>query len=517
MSLPPLVQAMLQPDFYDHPVTAVELVQTHISYVFLTGEYAYKVKKPVNFGFLDFSTLEKRHFFCQEELRLNARLAPDLYLGVSPIYQAGNSYSFAAKGTPPVEYAVKMRQFPQENLLINVFAQGKLTYNHVTMIAQQLAQFHRQAATGEYINQFGTAQALAQVANDNYEYTRTYIGRGQTQAQFEATKKFTDEFFQENQKIFQQRIEGGKIRECHGNLHLKNICLWQDRIQIFDCIEFNESFRNTDVLYDVAFLFMDLEFRGRLDLANRFLNIYLEETNDYEGLPLFPLFCSLRAYIRAKVTSFLLDDPSVPGAQKEQAQREAAAYYKLAHDYTQLGRQKSPLVILMCGLSGTGKTTVARELAGRLGAIHIRSDAVRKHLGGIDLRVRGDSSLYTGEMTHRTYSRLLELAQLLTGVGFAVILDAKYDRVELRQQVQTQLRGVPIKIVHCVADWDVMVQRLEQRALEKTDIADATVDLLAQQQREFETFLAEEMHQVIPVHTDNDVDYQRLTAAVLTN
>ncbi|MFN3359819.1 MAG: AAA family ATPase [Pseudanabaenaceae cyanobacterium] len=509
MSLPSLIQAMLQPDFYDHPVAGIELVQTHISYVLLTGEYAYKIKKPVNFGFLDFSTLEKRHFFCQEELRLNARLAPDLYLAVLPIYQEGNSYAW--QGTTPGEYAVKMRQFPQENLLINLFAQGKLTFSHVTTIAQQLAQFHRQAATNAYISQFGTAEALAQVAKDNYEHTRAYIGRAQTQAQFDATRSFTDQFFQSQQELFQQRITAGKIRECHGDLHLKNICLWQDRIQIFDCIEFNESFRNTDVLYDAAFLYMDLEFRGRSDFANRFLNVYLEETNDYGGLPLFPLFCSLRAYIRAKVTSFLLDDPNVSEAEKLKAQEEAAAYYKLAYDYTQIAQ--SPLVVLMCGVSGTGKTTVARELASRLGAIHIRSDAVRKHLGGIDLRQRGDSSLYSKEMTQKTYDRLLELAQLLTGVGLAVILDAKYDRVEWRQRVRANV-AVPVQIVHCVADEDVIVQRLEQRALEKTDIADATVDLLAQQQREFETFLPEEIDRVLPVQTDNDIDYDGLAAAI---
>ncbi len=510
MNFPPLVAAMLVPSFYDHPVTNIDLIQTHISYVFLTGEFAYKVKKAVNFGFLDFSSLAQRQFFCQEELRLNSRLAPDLYLAVVPIYQDGDRFSLLNNRTEPVEYAVKMRQFPQEQLLINLFERGELTFDHVTAIGRQLARFHQQAATSDYISQFGTAEAMAKVAEDNYNHTKTYIGRGQTQAQFDLTKEFTTNFFAQHQGDFDQRIARHKIRECHGDLHLKNICLWHDRVQIFDCIEFNEPFRFSDVFYDVAFLFMDLEFRGRPDLANCFLNVYLEEANDYEGLLFLPLFCSMRAYIRAKVTSFLLDDPSIADDVKANAQIEAAAYYKLAYDYTQRAN-KSPQIILMCGLSGAGKSTIARGLARRLGAIHLRSDALRKHLADIDLRERGDSSIYTQAMTTKTYDRLLQLAQFLTAEGFTVILDAKYDRLHLRDQVRKGSQ-VPVKIVHCVADMDTLVQRLEQRALEKSDIADATADLLAKQQREFETFDATEA--VIPVNTEADIDYDRLILAL---
>ncbi len=514
MSLPPLIEAMLLPDFYDHPVQEIQLIQTHISYVFLTGEFAYKVKKPVNFGFLDFSSLEKRHFFCQEELRLNQRLAPDLYLAVLPIYQENDRFSFIPNGREAVEYTIKMRQFPQEQLLINLFERGELTFEHVTTIGEQLAQFHRNAATNDRISQFGTAAAMAQVAEDNFNHTKSYIGRGQTQTQFDLTQAFTRKFLAEHQADFDRRIAQHKIRECHGDLHLKNICLWHDRIQIFDCIEFNEPFRNSDVLYDVAFLFMDLEFRGRLDLANRFLNVYLEETNDYEGLLFLPLFCSMRAYIRAKVTSFLLDDPNVPDSVKIAAQEEASNYYRLAYQYTQR-KNNSPQVILMCGLSGTGKTTIARQLAVRLNAIHIRSDAMRKHLAGIGLRERGDSTIYTPAMTQKTYDRLLELAQFLTAQGFPVILDAKYDRWQLREQVRQGL-NVPIKIIHCVADMDVLAARLEQRAQEKSDIADATADLLAKQQREFETFTLPEMDRVIPLKTDGEIDYDRLVQALGT-
>jgi len=508
MSFSPLIEAMLQPGFYDHVVQSVQLIQTHISYVFLTGEFAYKVKKPVNFGFLDFSSLDKRQFFCQEELRLNKRLAPDLYLAVLPIYSHNDRFSFASNNSEPIEYVVKMRQFPQEQLLINLFERGELTFEHITTIGRQIAQFHQIAATNEHINQFGTSQAMAKVAEDNYNHTKSYIGRGQTQFQFDQTRQYTDCFFKEHQADFNLRIAQNKIRECHGDLHLKNICLWQNQIQIFDCIEFNEPFRNSDVLYDIAFLFMDLEFRGRPDFANRLLNVYLEETNDYEGLMFMPLFCSMRAYIRAKVTSFLLDDPNIPDDAKTIAQQEASAYYQLAYKYTQKN-SNSPQVILTCGLSGAGKSTIARQVAVRLNAIHIRSDAIRKHLAGISLKERGDQSIYSAEMTQGTYDRLLELAQLLTEQGFTVILDAKYDRFYLRQKVREGVK-FPIKIIHCVADMDILAERLERRAQEKSDIADATTDLLAKQQLEFETFSPSEIDHVIPLNTDQQIDYDGL-------
>lgn len=512
MNFPPLVEAMLQPDFYDHVVQDIQIIQTHISYVFLTGEFAYKVKKAVNFGFLDFSSLEKRHFFCQEELRLNNRLAPNLYLAVLPIYQHNDRFSLTSSSAEAVEYAVKMRQFPQEQLLIHLFERGELTFAHITTIAQQIAQFHQIAATSNHISQFGTAQAMAKVAEDNYNHSEPYIGRGQTQVQFDLTRQFTDRFFADHEADFARRIDQNKIRECHGDLHLKNICLWQNQIQIFDCIEFNEPFRNSDVLYDLAFLFMDLEFRGRPDLANRLLNVYLEETNDYEGLLFMPLFCSMRAYIRAKVTSFLLDDPNIPIDGKISAQAEAGAYYQLAYQYTQRGHNL-PQVILTCGLSGAGKSTIARELAIKLNAIHIRSDAIRKHLAGIDLKERGDQTIYSAQMTQKTYDRLLELAQLLTAQGFTVILDAKYDRFSLREKVREGVK-FPIKIIHCVADMDILAERLERRAQEKSDIADATADLLARQQSEFETFSPAELDSVIPLQTDREIDYDRLTKAI---
>lgn len=499
MSLPPIIEQMLTPEFYTHPVTEpIQLLQTHISFVLLTGQYAYKVKKPMNFGFLDFSTLEKRKYFCEEELRLNRRLAPDLYLSVLPIIETDGKYSFdeSAVGTP-VEYAIAMPEFSQEDLLIEMFGSGRLTANHVKQIGEQLATFHQNALTNDHINSFGTMESVRAVANDNYASTTKYIGIAQTQTQFDQTRDYTEQFFADNAGLFSDRIAKGKVRECHGDVHLKNICLYQDQIQIFDCIEFNEPFRNSDVLYDAAFLLMDLQFRGRRDLANIFLNTYLERTGDYEGAVLLPLHCSMRAYIRAKVTSFLLDDPNIPAPVKADAQTEASAYYKLAWEYTQPQQGK---LIIMSGVSGSGKSTTAKEIAAKQDAIYLRSDAIRKQIAGLDLMQRGGDELYNPEMTAKTYSRLSELATLLASKGFTVILDAKYDRVSLRTEAiaAAQAQNIPVEIVYCTASVEVLEQRLRDRATANNDIADATVELLASQLASFEDFTPEELVLINP-------------------
>lgn len=490
-ALPPIIEQMLTPAFYDHPVTEpIQLLQTHISFVLLTGKYAYKVKKPMNFGFLDFSTLEKRKYFCEEELRLNRRLAPELYLAVLPIVETDGKYGFDRADSPSataVEYAIAMPEFAQADLLIEMFNSDRLTADHVRQIGEQLAAFHQSAATSEHISSFGTMASVQGVANDNYASTEKYVGIAQTETQLAETRAYTDQFFAENAAVFSDRIAKGKVRECHGDVHLKNICLYQDQIQIFDCIEFNEPFRNSDVLYDAAFLLMDLQFRGRSDLANIFLNTYLERTGDYEGLVLLPLHCSMRAYIRAKVTSFLLDDPNIPEAVKASAQAEASAYYRLAWEYTQPQQGK---LILMSGLSGSGKSTTAKAIAAQQNAIYLRSDAIRKHLAGLALMERGGDDLYSAEMTAKTYGKLAELGALLASKGLTVILDAKYDRVSLRSQAiaAAQALNIPVEIKFCDAPLEVLEQRLRDRATANNDIADATVDLLASQKAAFEDF-----------------------------
>jgi aminoglycoside phosphotransferase family enzyme/predicted kinase len=503
-NLPNLISQMLQPGFYPHSVTEpIQLIQTHISYVLLTGDYAYKLKKPANFGFLDFSTLEKRQHFCQEELRLNQRGAGELYLEVLPVTLVGEQYHLGGTGEV-VEYAVKMRQFPQEALFSELFASGNLQESHLEELGRVVAQYHAESVTNDYIRSFGEVSQIRLAIDENYQQTQNYIGRPQTQEQFEATKQYTDNFFVQHPELFKSRIDNNYICECHGDLHLRNIALWHDKIMLFDCIEFNEPFRFVDVMYDVAFIVMDIESRGRKDLGNAFLNAYVEQTGDWEGLQVLPLYLSRQAYVRAKVNSFLLDDPNIPAAVKEESAKTASAYYRQAWEYTKPQQGK---LILMSGLSGAGKSTTAKYLARKLNAVHLRSDAVRKHLAGIPLLEKGGDEIYTPEMTQKTYSRLLALGIILANQGWSVILDAKYDRQDLREAAISQAtqHQLPVHIINCTAPLEVVTERLLNRT---GDIADATADLLASQIKQSEPFTNQEQPYITVVDTTQPLDTQ---------
>lgn len=516
-SLPSLIRAMLKPEFYRHPVeTPIQLLQTHISYVVLTGDYAYKVKKPADFGFLNFSTLERRHFFCQEELRLNQRLCPSLYLQVLGIEQKSNpsktspEYGWEQGEGTICDYAIQMRQFDQAQLFSHLFAENALTPDLMIQLGKQLAQFHYHAATSPEITDFGRPAAVQEIVENSYGLGQGFIGRSQTEAQFQDTKAFTDRFFQDHEDWLIDRQAKGKIRECHGDIHLNNICLYQDSIQIFDCIEFNQEFRNIDVIYDAAFLVMDLQFRGRLDLANAFLNAYLEWSNDYEGAILLPLYLSMRAYIRGNVNSLALNDPAIPETDKITIAQTAAAYYHQAWAYTQ---PQTGAIYVMVGVSGSGKSTVARQLAQQTNAIQIRSDAVRKHLAGLALDERGDKAgelgtgIYTPEMTDKTYARLLELGIFLAAQGITVILDAKYDRQELRQAVMSQAsaKGIPFKFIYCTAPIETIRDRLNHR---QGDIADATAQILDNQMLSFEPFSPNDQAWLYRIETTQALEAQ---------
>jgi len=528
----------------------VQVIQTHISYVLLTGQFAYKVKKPVDFGFLDFSTLARRRHFCEEELRLNRRAAPDLYLAVLPVCQAGAAYHLGSQQGPVVEYVLKMRQFPQEGLLLNYFQRGELTEDLIIRLGVAVAQFHAQTHTDDRILSYGTVAQIKVAIDENYAATMPFINGLQTEAHYQETRSFTDRFLAQRSAIFEQRRNDRKIRECHGDLHLRNICIWQDQIYLFDCIEFNEPFRFVDVIYDIAFTVMDLDARARPDLGNAFLNAYLEQTGDWLGMQVLPLYLCRQAYVRAKVMSLMLLDDGLTDDDRQHAEQEAAHYYHLAWCYAQYpteppdltsasaigpdesatktieaGKRNHPSgidpihlaslqpgppqnigqLIMMAGLSGSGKSTVARIIARRLNAVHLRSDAIRKHLAGIAVTDRGSDELYTPEMSVKTYDRLQDLGFTLVQQGFSVILDAKYDRHERRLSVlaKAQQMGIPFRILHCQANTSTLKTRLQQR---QNDVSDATVNVLASQT--FDPFDPNEQPYVLNLDTTSAIEPQ---------
>lgn len=498
--LPTLIQAMLGPDCYPHPITTpVTLIQTHSSYVFLTGDYAYKVKKPVDFGFLDYSSLAKRKQFIEEELRLNRRTAPELYLDAVAITQMGDRYRLEGSGKA-VEYAVKMRQFEPGALFSDLIQTDQLTPDLMVQLAEQVAQFHRSAASNDGITRFGQVSQIRQAFDENYAQSQPYIGRGQTQKQLSDTQAYSDRIFADWGDRFQARMDQGKVRECHGDLHLGNICLWNGEVRLFDCIEFNESFRFVDVLEDIAFTVMDCDAQGRADLGTVFLNSYLEQTGDWQGVALLPLYLSRQAYVRAKVTSFRSDDSQLSEEMRKQLQAQASHYYQLAWQYTQLQQGQ---LILMSGLSGSGKSSVANQFSQMSRAIHIRSDAVRKHLSGIPLEQRGDSSLYSPEMSQQTYARLEALGLELAGLGHRVILDATYDRYALRESLlaSAQAANIPVHILVCEAPMDVLRDRINQR---KGDVSDATIEILERQIANAEPIAPTEPANVLKLNTTED-------------
>ncbi len=329
--LPELVQALLAPKAYPDTPQQIELVQTQMSFVFLTDNYVYKVKKPVNLGFLDYTTLEKRHFFCQKEVELNRRLCPDVYLGVVPITRDKGDFLIEGQGET-LEYAVKMRRLPQAAMMDVLLASNQVSTAMITSLAQKLAEFHQTADTNETISTFGDLPTITQNTEENFTQTEKYIGTIISQDAYQRIKVYTDSFIKQNTPLFRKRISSGRIRDCHGDLHAAHIC-FINGVCIYDCIEFNDRFRYCDVASEVAFLAMDLDHHGRADLSRLFANSYVVQSGDKELLELLNFYKGYRAYVRGKVESFKYDDPYISDEEKTKVLAVAKRYFELAESY----------------------------------------------------------------------------------------------------------------------------------------------------------------------------------------
>ena len=329
-----VIEALKNPSVYDEEVAYVKLLQTHISYVFLTGRYAYKIKKPVNFGFLDFTTLEKRKFYCEEELRLNRRLCGDMYIDVLPITVSDGSVKINGSGDI-VEYTVKMKELPQEALMSELLKRGKVTVDVMDEIAEILSNFHNNAETNREIESYGSIGTVKFNWDENFDQTRDFIGKTIGRRDYLLIQRAVQGFLKNRRDLFELRQKKGRIKECHGDLHSGNIFI-ADRIYIYDAIEFNKRFRYCDVASDIAFLIMDLEFLGRTDLSNRLLAKYVEYSGEEEDfLEVLPFYKCYRAYVRGKVTSFKLNDPYITEEEKEASKRTAERYFQMSRQYAE--------------------------------------------------------------------------------------------------------------------------------------------------------------------------------------
>ncbi len=329
--LPELVKALLEPRLYPDKPPRIELVQTQMSFVFITGDYVYKVKKPVNLGYLDYTTLGKRYFYCQREVELNQRLCPDVYLGVVPITRNRGEISLEGQGEV-IEYAVKMRYLPRERMMDVLLAKGQVSIEMVTGVARKLVEFHQKAETNATISLFGDLDTIRQNTEENFEQTKKYIGRTIDNTRYQITKGYTRSFIEKNATLLRKRIRDGRIRDCHGDLHAAHVC-FTDGIYIYDCIEFNDRFRYGDVAAEVAFLTMDLDHYGRADLSHNLVSAYVAFSQDKELSQLLNFYKCYRAYVRGKVESFKLDDPYISEEEKAKVLSVAREYFELAESY----------------------------------------------------------------------------------------------------------------------------------------------------------------------------------------
>jgi aminoglycoside phosphotransferase family enzyme len=358
--LPSTIRALLKPQAYPHKPQKIELVQTQMSFIFLAGEYVYKIKKPVNLGYLDYTTLEKRHFFCRQELKLNRRLCPDAYLAVVSIVEENGELRIEGRGKA-IEYAVKMRQLPQDRMMDVLLPRGQVTREMVARVAEKLVDFHQKAETSQKIAAFGRLDVIRQNCDENFAQTEKYIGTSVTAEEYQNIRNYTDNFIDGNASLFDKRVREGKIRDCHGDLHAAHVCFTDDtrlparrtcspydssrrvtpagepspggQVCIYDCIEFNDRFRYSDVASEIAFLAMDLDRYQQAGLSRHLVNTYVGLSHDEELLKLLHFYKCYRAYVRGKVESFKLDDPYIPEEEKAKVLTAARSYFQLAESY----------------------------------------------------------------------------------------------------------------------------------------------------------------------------------------
>ncbi|EXJ09305.1 MULTISPECIES: bifunctional aminoglycoside phosphotransferase/ATP-binding protein [Nitrincola] len=493
-----LIHSLMNPDRFPHPCSHIEVIETHISWLLLTGTFAYKIKKPVNFGFLDFTSLEQRRVCCEEELRLNQRLAPDIYQDVIAI-SGTHSDPKIGDASNPIEYAVKMAQFDPEHRLDRQLAKQLFEARWIDTLALQIADFHQRIPIVAQDSPWGEPETLWQLISDNYEHCNQNPQALEDSVLLLRLHTQTAQDFKELAPLLIERKKQGHVRECHGDLHLANITLFHDQLRLFDCIEFNLQFRWIDTLSDLAFLLMDLEANHQPRWANRCLNLYLEKNGDYGGIRLLNLYKAYRSMVRAKV-ALLGEHP------------DTASFRHYLHLTERYCTPPPPALYLMHGVSGSGKSYLSKQLVEEIGAIRIRSDVERKRLHH-QLSLQGEEiELYSADMNTRTFHRLRDLAEQLLRSGQTVVVDATFIRritrksyIELAQRLK-----LPVRIISCTCKPHLVEARLVRRNEEGKDPSDADIHIMHQQVTTQQPLTEDEKRITLPVDTEDDEAIEQL-------
>lgn len=500
-----MVDDLQRVDRYDPVPDRVELIQTHASWVFLAGDYVYKVKKPVDFGFLDFSSRSKRHFCCDEELRLNRRLGGDYYLRVEKVVKREEGYFFGGDGLV-VDYAVVMRRLPESFLMRTLLAEDKLKPRQIEALVTLLHTFYEKAKVFKD-GRFGSREKVSFDVEENFSQTEVFINKTILARDFKRISDFSRGFLERKHKLFSRRVKGGFIREGHGDLHMEHICLPPDGPPvIYDCIEFNQRFRRLDVVNDLAFLAMDLEVNNRFDYASLFLSNCREKLGALFEPELLFFYKCYRAYVRGKVWSFISSDPALAEFDRDKAQAKAGRYFKLAAIYA----SPKPIgITLLAGISGSGKSYLAKALENLWQVKVLRSDVVRKELSGLagqNAAAPFGEGIYTREMTVKTYNEMAKQTAAVIARGESVTIDASNLKLADRQLFYdvAQAAGVPVRLVVCRAPRPVIEENLRKRAAAGTDASDADLSIVRQQR--FKAPTCDELEAVTWVDIDTRHD-----------
>jgi uncharacterized protein len=493
--------------------TTPTMIQTHISFVVLTGSYAYKIKKPVDFGFLDFSTLKKRKTFCEEELRLNSRLCPTIYEEVIRFTETNDGNHLEINGCGPVvEYAVKMKQFPQKNIMTQLLQNQLITTEHIDDLLRQLVPFYQNSISTNEIASYGTVDAVKKNIMENFEQTKNKINITISSDRYQQIKESNELFFSSADSLLNQRKNDGFIKSCHGDLHSGNIVLINDSVCVFDCIEFNKRFRYIDVASDIGFLAMDLDIQNYPFLSSYLIQEYIKKSNDTSLLDVLQFYKSYRAYVRGKVLGFQLDDPHISQDKKESLIKQISRYFSLSSYYADLMtlqlKKSKPVVFLMSGLTGTGKSTLASKLSIDYNATIINTDQVRKDIAGIDRHERHlddpNSGLYHPDRVHQTYEAVINEAEQLLKQNKNVILDATFQKRSHRKMAKnlTEQYNVVFVALLCTCPEKNAKQWLDDRMKTKS-VSDGRWEIYQIQKESFEQFKDDENPIVInTAHTD---------------